>query len=299
MTLEQEIRHCDKTTFKLYDTTISVAFSDNIINSEKLGGIGPNGGGLNLWHKTLSFLGSIGFYVAEDKEIKKNYSCLSPYHRYGKYADLKFKSKSYRVGFEIVFYQDENHENSHGGYYDLDKRQKMPYLIEKQLQLTYNKLKEFFKTELNFAEKTSIIAKTAEEKVKKFYVESVHKPFTNMDFSLSDKWIMKEEPKSYNGHDKNGHQIHNGDFKYCYDFKGVLHRGKVYHDINATWFMCIDKKNVIFAQATNLFNYDNSMPRRKALNSTPQAYLMHREELTKATTKELVAELKRRKNCRI
>ena len=80
----------------------------------------------------MRFLGTIGFYVGEDKEIKKNFHSLNKTHRAGGFGDLQFKARYGENIFEIEFFQDVFHENPCGGFYDFDKYEKMPYLIQKR-----------------------------------------------------------------------------------------------------------------------------------------------------------------------
>ena len=81
----------------------------------------------------LRFLGSIGFYVSEDKDVKREYPTLSAQHRIGRYADLKFKAEWHQNDFKVTFFQDIYHENPHGGFYDFNKLEKMPYLIKNSM----------------------------------------------------------------------------------------------------------------------------------------------------------------------
>lgn len=72
----------------------------------------------------MRFLGSIGFYVGEDKEVKKNFPSLNETRRAGGFDDLRFKAKYAPNCFKIEFYQDVFHENLYGGFYDFDKYEK-------------------------------------------------------------------------------------------------------------------------------------------------------------------------------
>lgn len=247
-----------------------------------------------LYREMLTYLGSIGYYVSTDRRIDKEYPTLSDRHNEGRYFDLKFKSEIYPAGFRITFYQDVIFENRNGGFYDFDKREKMPYLVGKEFELVLSKLKKFF-AEHKVSDETPKTGKTAEEKVKAVYVNSWHKPFKNFDFSLADKWIMNEKIESYNGRDKDGKTIRNGELKYYYDWYGVLHRGIVYHDINASWLVMVDSNNIRVVQASDLFDWSEDCKRHSAPDRTPKKYKKHRKELTNSTTKELLQELKRRR----
>lgn len=132
----------------------------------------------------LRFLSSIGFYVSEDKGIKREYPTLNDMHRAGRYADLKFKAEWHQNDFKITFFQDVYHENSNGGFYDFDKLEKMPYLIKKQYELTQRKLIAYFENKgytVSFGKNTKSEAAFIVEN----YIRSWHHP-QNTTFELSE-----------------------------------------------------------------------------------------------------------------
>ena len=98
--------------------------------------------------KILNMLKDEGFDVHHDESVSK---IIRRNYIEGIRRDLKFKAQRFPAGFEIVFYQDIVHENPHGGFYDFDKRQKMPYLIglqyEKYMNLIVKKIKSLVEVE--------------------------------------------------------------------------------------------------------------------------------------------------------
>lgn len=245
-----------------------------------------------LFKETMRFLGSIGFFVGEDKEIKKNFEILNPYHRYGRYGDLEFKSEIYGIGFEITFFQNVCYENPNGGYSDFDKLKKMPYLIRLQFELTIKKLTAFFE---NMDIKVS---RKKEYKGARFivqqYIESWNKTEKEI-FDLSE--IDGETPEySYQSLDRDHKVIRNGDLKYYRDnCTGYLYRGKAYHNINNMWWVlqpCGTVRNVAAFELFDLQEGDSLG--RVAPDRTPNAYKLRKKQLGLCSTKELVRELKRR-----
>lgn len=105
----------------------------------------------------------------------------------------------------------------------------------------------------------------------------------------------------YNAKDRDGKVLLNGDIKYFRDgCNGYLYRGKIYHNINNMWWVIVDKRNVRNVASFQLFDLSESdCLRRKAPDRTPKEYLTKRDYISKATTKELIAELRRRSNGRV
>ena len=245
-----------------------------------------------LFDEVMHFLGQIGFYVSKDKEVEKNYKPISKYHKQGRYADLEFKSQKYPSGFDIVFYQNVVFENRHGGYYDFNKLEKMPYLVKKQFLLTIKKLSEFLKSQ-GVEDKTEPTYKTAEDKIKAEYVRSWHHPQKDMNFSLSD--LDGTNNKGLYCIDRDGKEIHNGDIKYSRDWNGYLIKGRVYQDINTNWIMILNKSDITYISCHNLFDLSENDSRCRVKRAiVPTEYLSKRECLSRATNKELLRELRRR-----
>ena len=58
----------------------------------------------------------------------------------------------------------------------------------------------------------------------------------------------------YNGRDREGLTLHNGDIKYFRAWNGYLYRGRIYHNINNMWWVIVDKYTVRNVAAFNLFD---------------------------------------------
>lgn len=241
----------------------------------------------------MRFLGSIGFYVGEDKEVKRMYPALNDSRRAGRYADLKFKAEWHANAFHIQFYQDVRHENRNGGFYDFDKLEKMPYLIRKQYELTERKFAAYF-------EKKGFLVSYQANKMrgKAFiindYIRSCHHPQTAW-FRLEE--VDGQTPEyEYNAKDRDGRILHNGETKYFRDWGGYLCRGVVYHNINNMWWVLLPDGNVRNRACFDLFDLTGEEPRgRIKKHRPPEEYAERKKYLSLCSAKELENELKRRR----
>lgn len=241
----------------------------------------------------LRFLSSIGFYVSEDKDIKRKYPKLNDKHKIGRYADLKFKAEWHSNDFKITFFQDVYHENPCGGFYDFNKLEKMPYLIKKQYELTQHKLIAYFENKgykVSFGKNT----KSGAEFIVEDYIRSWHHP-QNKIFELSE--INGETPEQgYNATDRDKKIIHNGETKYFRGFDGYLRRGIVYHNINNMWWILTggEIRNICCSDLFDLS--DNECRGRKKRHAPPPKYVERKKQLSLCSTAELKRELKRRES---
>lgn len=270
----------------IYDTDFSIDRGDLPWTQEKEGTHWEN------YKDALRFLGSIGFYVGEDKEIKKNYPILNDRHRAGGFGDLRFKAEFLPKVFHIRFYQDVYHENPCGGFYDFDKYKKMPYLIQKRYDWTLEKLLKYFEKRgfsVEFRQNTL----KGEAFIINDYIRSWHHPQKKW-FSLSD--VNGEIAEyEYNGRDRDGNLLYNGETKYFRDWNGYLYRGKVYHNINNMWWVLMPDGTVRNKTCFELFDlYAEDFRGRQKTHRPPQEYIERKRQLTLCSKKELENELKRR-----
>lgn len=241
----------------------------------------------------MLFLGSIGFYVSEDKEIKKKFPSLNETHRVGGFDDLRFKAQYANNRFVIEFYQDVFHVNSHGGFYDFDKYKKMPYLIQKRYDWTLEKLLEYFEKcgySIEFPENTC----KGDAFIIRDYIRSRHHPQENW-FSLKDVDGQTAEHEM-NGTDRDGNILRNGETKYFRDRSGYLLRGKAYHNINNMWWVLLADGQVKNVACFDLFDLKETDFRgRWKEHRPPQKYVERKKQLSLCSVKELERELKRRR----
>lgn len=243
-----------------------------------------------ILHHIFNQLRAKGFTIDYNPNVSK---IIRKSHFVGRKGNLFFKSERYPNGFEIEFYQEVITENPYGGYYDFDKFDKMPYLIQKQYLLVAKFICDFLSA---FAEnKTPITYIRAEEKIKFNYVESWHHPQKDMNFSLAE--LNGTTCEAYNNTDRDKKTIFNGDFKYFRSRDGYLRCGKVYHNINNMWWVIVDDSNIRNIASFELFDIsDSDFKGREKKHKLPKEFLEKKQILSEISTKELQRELKRRKS---
>lgn len=241
----------------------------------------------------MCFLGSIGFYVSEDKEMKKKFPSLSETNRVGGFDDLRFKAQYAPNIFKIEFYQDVFHENPHGGFYDFDKYGKMPYLIQKRYDWTMEKLLNYFEKcgySIEFGRNTCKGAAF----IVNDYIRSWHHPQENWFFLKA----VDGQTAEYviQGTDRDGNTLRNGETKYFRDWSGYLLRGRVYHNINNMWWVLLADGQVRNVACFDLFDLKETDFRgRRKKHRPPKEYVERKEQLSLCSVKELERELKRRR----
>ncbi|XRK15930.1 hypothetical protein Dip510_001571 [Elusimicrobium posterum] len=177
----------------------------------------------------------LGFIIDNDKSVAKS---IRKDYFYGKWQELEFTAEMYPTGFRIQFFQNVNFENKHGGKYDFDKYEKMPYLTKKRFLLTCNEIISFTQKELNIADSGyEYEAVSAEDYIKRDYVKAHWRKETDINFDLNN--TPSDDYKS-NITDKHGKEIKQGDIKYFVGYNGRYNRGRAYHHINNMWWVILN-----------------------------------------------------------
>ena len=238
--------------------------------------------GTDAWHlykDMLRFFSSIGFYVTKNKILAKKIPGQKDCFKYGRYSDLEFEADGYKNDIKITFFY-------------MDRHSQMPYLVQKQFDLTINKLAKFLKERGIVLEREAVLR--GESFVVQRYINSWHHP-QNEAFCLSE--VDGETAGfQYYAMDRDGKIIRNGEIKYFRDENGYLSQGKVYYDINNMWMVILPCGTVRKRSCSQLFDLaDTDEKCRKAQERIPREYQLRKEQLRLCTTKELINELKRRK----
>lgn len=273
--------------FKVFNSSASICLYNEIK--------GDRDSHFQILHKVLNFMENRGFQVGRDPRIQKDYKCLNKDHWYGRKGNLEFKAERYPAGWKIEFFQNIVFENSSGGFYDFDKYEKMPYIVKLLFRNEVRHIKQLLE-KLGCIDTSKKKYKLASDKIKADYVESWHHEQKSMDkFELEDLNGETDEC-SYNNQDRDKKTIYNGQIKYFRDWSGRLARGIVYHNINNMWWVILNDHS--YTNEADFYLFDPTQEdfkiRRLKKDVMPKEYLLKKEKLKEATSRELVNELKRR-----
>lgn len=253
-----------------------------------------------LFYRVMNRLSALGFNAGKDPEFMERYKIISHDHWYGRKGSLEFKAEKFRAGFRISFFQNVVHENSHGGYYDFDKWNKVPYIIRLQFLWTIEQISLFILSE-GIQDYSAPELKSAEDQIKWRFVQCWHHTQTDMDGwtltdldgSMGDTWNGGD---SRNNLDRDGKMLHNGDIKYVRDRNGYLRRCRVYYDINMNWCCLLSKYEWVIRPCWEIFDLQEADARcRVKPGRPPKAYTEKINMLHSMSTAQLERELWRRR----
>jgi len=250
-------------------------------------------GNRDLFKDILRLLKKIGWKVGYDPEVQKEYPSLNSTYRYAIWKGLECKLEYYPAGMKIEFYQNivPGKRKDGKGEYEFNKIQYMPYLILLRLKYTCHKLREQLESQKRYSVSEKVISKL-----------DWHGSL-NLDYYKTDKEKVsrikttdKQPEESYNNQDRDKKKILNGQIKYFRDRQGTLKRGIAYHNINNMWWMIINHETYTNIASFDLFDVtiEDLEKRRLAKHRSPKSYTVRKESLGKASSKELLNELKRR-----
>lgn len=237
------------------------------------------------FNRVVNFLTGEGFDMKPDMEVDE---CIRKNYRVGRYGGLQINGHRFPNGFEFAFkeYRDDGSFAYHSNEFS--------YLVGLRARLTLKKITEFVSGLGDFDDRTRFFPKKSEEWIKCRYAEEWHHEQTDTDFDLHDL-DGKETEYPYNGRDREGKTIRNGDIKYFRYYDGYLYRGRVYHNINNMWWVIVNQYEFHNVASFELFDLTPEEPRGRIKEArVPAEYAARRKALDGSKTKELVAELRRR-----
>lgn len=249
-----------------------------------------------ILHRLLNFMEGRGFDVGRDPDIEKNYKILTKDHWYGRKGDLEFKCHRYPAGWKIEFFQNVVFKNKCGGFYDFNKYEKMPYMVK---LLFLNECRHIAKFLINQGvdNRSRPHYKRAEDRIKEHIVTRQFdvKFKSPSEFNLGDH-VCSSAGYANNRTDRDGKEIQNGQIKYIRHYDGRLRRGRVYHNINNMWWIVFDEFDYSNEACFYMFDPtpEDFKARRLKKDVKPKEYLLKKEKLKEASSRELINELKRR-----
>lgn len=223
-------------TFKIYDASLIVSTKSGVPSKQR-GWSLSNAPDWETFNRILDVLREIGFEVGRDPEIEKHHKILGSHHRYGRWADIEFKAEAYTTGCKVEFFQNVVFENPCGGYYDFDRRNKMPYLIGKRLELAISRIRENL-TGRGFSETIKITSANPDPLAyfnDAWDSEYERKRGTHRFKRDENGWPTRSELNEYQTFDADKIAINHGDTLLTRDSRGYLRRGRVWGGINGMW----------------------------------------------------------------
>lgn len=232
------------------------------------------------WLSVIRFLKRRGFTVTENDWYKKQYTCLSPYHKIGFKRDvaclLEISRNSITIEFGHIKNLWKDMPQSFWSNPTDDRYTALTYLEGIAVKLEIHKL-------IKFCDKWGVEHTIDESELKTPEAKILHdiktRSFTrNKMTSLDDIKAFMESDKgaydrNYNSTDKNKKRIICGERKYFYDYNRRLCCGIVWHNINNMWWVISGNTRRNIA-SFDLFDFDASLPRRRAIQERSWSALL-------------------------
>lgn len=119
----------------LFDSTIKI-WEENVEEDFKE----------KVFDPLIRFLRSEGWRVGQDPQILSHHKCLAPSHRMCRFGELEANLRMCGRTVEFTMFQNvENVSNRHGGQYDFNKFDRMPYTMRLRCLATARKLIQFLR----------------------------------------------------------------------------------------------------------------------------------------------------------
>jgi hypothetical protein len=227
-------------SFRLHDTKLFVRSNTGELDRRKFW----NRPDYETFNRLLAVLADFGFQIGRDPQVEEHHKIIGKYHREGRRptpaGDLWLSAHVYPIGMEIEFFQQVVTVNSHGGKYDFDRREKMPYLIGKAFEAALRRARAHL-IERGFTEEVKIDSPVPDPMAyfnAKWDMEHERRTGTHRFRRGPDGWPDESEIGSY-GHnlDRDKVKIEHGSMRYFRTHRGHLMRGRCYGGINGRWMV--------------------------------------------------------------
>lgn len=222
----------------------------------------------SLWRLTIKFLRARGWTITENPYYKKQYACLSQYHKIGQKGNVRILMEITGRGIELKFGDEKNlWKDCVQSFWESrtdDRHTKLSYLEYLAVDLEKKRVTDFFKSKgaTVSVNETELLP---EERIVHKLKANNHIPGTVHTLQDIKNDIEKDDTNynwTQNSNDRDKKKIRCGERKYFYDYNGRLSCGTVWHNINNMWWVIYGKilRNVA---AFDLFDYTADLHRRK------------------------------------
>lgn len=239
----------------------------------------------NKWLSIIRFLKSRGFKVTENAYYKKQYGCLTKYHKIGHKKNVVLLMEITAAGISVEFGNIKNlwvdMPQSFWSDPTDERYKKLTYLEEIAVKLEIKKLLQFcekYKHEFIVEDNTL----SPEEYIIKNL--NINKHIHGKVTCLEDiKNSITEDSYNYkhNSNDANNKKIICGDVKYFYDYyTRRLSVGVAWHHIGNMWWVIVNDKKYNIA-AFRLFDFNPELPKRKPADKNEMERILKKYESKK------------------
>lgn len=202
------------------------------------------------------FMMNSGWTFHQDPRVKKHYRSIANNHHRGKRNDVHFISSCSGRHIEVKFFEDVARENQYGGQYTNDKLKKMPYLRRLRTIVAIRQLRDFLLAN-GYTETSKVYPAEGYASVMQHRAEL--EDFQGKDF-------YARERQAYNCTDADKIEMHDGDVRYFWHWRGYIQRGVVYRNINNMWWVVTGPYSYHNAANFELFTWNPAMGRRRKLS---------------------------------
>lgn len=250
----------------------------------------------STWREALMVMRAAGWTLGPDPRCVKNYGrrFASAYYL-GERGPLRCSMEAAgRMGVQFEFWSSTGGErhpspNTNGPRYDFDKFACMTFVERMTLAHTKRAIIRHFSA-LDWVPFEDPPRFTwAREEIEYRLRSSGH--FREHPNGDTDSERPGARADSRNSRDADGRHMVNGDVRCAYDHRGILHRGRVYLGINASWLMEVNARQVRGFFADDLFTWrdrETHPGRRPARESV----VRHLEKAVKAEQFERAAKIR-------
>jgi hypothetical protein len=227
----------------------------------------------------IRHLRATGWTVGQDPKILKHYRCLRSGHRYARKGALEASLEMSGRHIQFKMFQNvANVSNRHGGKYDFDKLQRMPYLLRMQCLATMRDMVAMLRDAHGYeidvpspcVSELGPTGVTAMEYLDDSYARCCH----------TDKELGRPHYTDYNRKSADGRLLEHGQTVWVTDRRGRWLRGTAYYNLNNMWWVVLDRYQVRNVSSCEIHTAPPADPRARVMTRDRRARL--EDELSRA-----------------
>lgn len=215
----------------------------------------------------------------------KRYACIANNFRTCSKGGLRAELQISGRCIELQMWQDVTPSvNRHGGRYDFNKEDRMPYVLRLEMERTRCHIRDCLCNVFTRYTFSPPRVRSPNPDPLTYFNDGWDGEYEKRKgihrFERGpDGWPSDKELCSWDRTDKDGIRLNHGDVRWCYDHKGRLIRGRVYGGINGMWMMVYGKGQHDHTQrnAGCFFTYRPGETPRKSIDPQERRARLKRE----------------------